>query len=282
MLSYREESEIIERAYIPEHIVSLMTTISRGEPFLEEDMLYFKGDGWIILVGYPLCGEFTANKLLEVYFRISKNYPFEYFWLIAPQIPEDLKKEASIFKEDYYYTLEISSFRPKEKLLRHVKEASQKLQVSVSKSYSSEHQNICVTFLKYKKPDPFSEGLFSSMANYISNSISASILEARDSSNNLVAFYVVDSSAKDFLTYVVGIRNLDKEISHASDLLFFEMVEFAKKLEKKYIHLGLGVDEGIRRFKKKWGGQPTIPYEFVEIRGKKDFLKKLERILDIL
>jgi hypothetical protein len=36
-------------------------------------------------------------------------------------------------------------------------------------------------------------------------------------------------------------------------------------MNKAYIHLGLGVNEGVRRFKEKWGGKPTIPYEMAGI-----------------
>jgi hypothetical protein len=33
-----------------------------------------------------------------------------------------------------------------------------------------------------------------------------------------------------------------------------------------FLHLGLGVNAGIRRFKEKWGGAPTLAYEFCEWR----------------
>jgi hypothetical protein len=39
--------------------------------------------------------------------------------------------------------------------------------------------------------------------------------------------------------------------------------------DKRYIHLGLGVNEGIRRFKAKWGGRPTHPYQMCELVFKK-------------
>ncbi len=54
MISPAEEAYIRERAYVPEHIVSLMTLISKGDPFLIEDHLGFVKDNWLILVGYPL------------------------------------------------------------------------------------------------------------------------------------------------------------------------------------------------------------------------------------
>ena len=53
-------------------------------------------------------------------------------------------------------------------------------------------------------------------------------------------------------------------IPHASDLLMRETVNIARKEGKKYIHLGLGVNDGIRKFKEKWGGYPFLRYEYCE------------------
>jgi hypothetical protein len=47
------------------------------------------------------------------------------------------------------------------------------------------------------------------------------------------------------------------------------MIALSRESGKQYIHLGLGVNEGIRRFKKKWGGVPTRRYEMREIRVRK-------------
>lgn len=42
------------------------------------------------------------------------------------------------------------------------------------------------------------------------------------------------------------------------------MINLVKEHRQSYINLGLGVNEGIRRFKEKWGGVPFLRYEFCE------------------
>ena len=79
------------------------------------------------------------------------------------------------------------------------------------------------------------------------------------------AYYVLELGAETFLTYVVGCHSKVNYVPHASDLLFHKMIEVAKEHQKEYVHLGLGVNEGIARFKKKWGGLPFLKYEFGEI-----------------
>jgi len=62
MISPEDEAYILERAYVPEHIVSLMALISKGDPFLIEDHLVFVKENWLILVGYPLEGNFSQGN----------------------------------------------------------------------------------------------------------------------------------------------------------------------------------------------------------------------------
>ena len=81
----------------------------------------------------------------------------------------------------------------------------------------------------------------------------------------MAAFYVVDLAAKNFATYVIGCHSKRNYVQGASDLLFFEMINMSIESGKKYMHLGLGVNEGIRQFKEKWGGMPTRKYEMCEL-----------------
>lgn len=99
------------------------------------------------------------------------------------------------------------------------------------------------------------------MPEYVAHSPTAIVLNARDKKNLLSAYYVVEMAAKDFATYVVGCFSRTNYVAHASDALFYEMINLAKENRKSYIHLGLGVNEGIRRFKRKWGGFPFLKYE---------------------
>jgi lipid II:glycine glycyltransferase (peptidoglycan interpeptide bridge formation enzyme) len=103
------------------------------------------------------------------------------------------------------------------------------------------------------------------MPEYVARSSTSRVLSARDKDGNLSAFYVIELAAEKFATYVVGCFSRKHYVAHASDLLFFEMIKLAGENHKKYIHLGLGVNEGIRRFKKKWGGSPFLRYEFCEL-----------------
>jgi hypothetical protein len=85
---------------------------------------------------------------------------------------------------------------------------------------------------------------------------------------NLSAFYIVELAAEQFAAYIVGCYSRKNYVPHASDLLFFEMVNLAREYNNSTINLGLGVNRGIRRFKEKWGGVAFLRYEFCELRSR--------------
>jgi lysylphosphatidylglycerol synthetase-like protein (DUF2156 family) len=118
------------------------------------------------------------------------------------------------------------------------------------------------------------------MPDYIGHSSTAFVLNAREKKGKLCAFYVVDLAAGGFTTYVLGTYSKKNYVPHASDLLFLEMMELTREHGKDIINLGLGVNQGIRRFKEKWGGVPFLKYEFCEHRRESTKIASVMRILE--
>jgi hypothetical protein len=269
MLTPEEEKFISGRAYIPEHILNLMVPISKGEPYLSSGYLYFLKKNWIIFVGYPLGYAFRTEDLERVLEAAIKEHKPEYLWLIAPEIPRLLIQSCRERESDHYYKLELGGFDVKKDKLRAIRKASKDLKVERGRSISKEHAELISEFLEKERPRALIRELFLSMQKYVNISKDAIVLSAFDKKGGLTAFYVVEMGAFNFATYVVGCYSRENYVPHASDLLFFEMINLAKENGKGYIHLGLGVNEGIRRFKEKWGGIPFLKYEFCEYRPPK-------------
>jgi hypothetical protein len=266
MLTPDEEKYILTKAYIPEHIPDLMIPISKGEPYLTEGYIYFLKENWIIFIGYPLNHDFTTEDLEKTLNIIIKKHQPRYLWLIAPEIPHSLIKSCRERESDHYYRLDLDGFEVKKDMLRAIRKASKDLKVQRRRSILKEHTELISEFIEKEKPRALIRELFLSMEEYVKISKDAFVLSAFDRNGRLTAFYVVEMAAFSFATYVVGCYSRENYIPHASDLLFSEMVNLAKEKGKGYIHLGLGVNEGIRRFKEKWGGIPFLKYEFCEYR----------------
>jgi hypothetical protein len=141
---------------------------------------------------------------------------------------------------------------------------SKELIVERGRSISKEHEALIAELLKREKLSPRLRELYLAMPEYTARSSSAWTLNARDKDGRLSAFFVVELGAKNFSAYVLGSHSKKHYVSHASDLLFFEMIKLTREHGKEIVNLGLGVNAGIRRFKEKWGGIPYLSYEFCE------------------
>ena len=264
MITPEEEAYILEKAYVPEHIVSLMALISKGDSFLIEDHLGFAKDNWLILVGYPLDENFSRERCERILKQTLEAFRPEYLWFIGPEIPDSLLESSRERETDQYYKLDLEKTKVKTSLQRMADKASKELRVERAHAISKEHQALIAELLKREKLPPRLRELYRAMPYYVARSPSACVLNARDHNGKLAAFFVIELGAKNFSTYVLGSHSKKQYVPHASDLLFLEMINLTMERGKNTINLGLGVNEGIRRFKEKWGGIPFLKYEFCE------------------
>jgi hypothetical protein len=267
MITGDQEKWILEKSYVPEHIVSLMTIISKGEVFLSGGYLYYVGDTWGILVGYPLDSEFSQEKFMTVFKDVRSLHSNRSWAIIAPKLPEELLQSCGERQTDTYFTLSYHDFDSKESMRRVAEKATSRLMVEVAREMSPEHEILIKEFVERERPEILIEEFYHAMPDYVLRSKTALVLNAQDFNGRLTAFYVLDLAAHNFATYVMGCHSKENYVPHASDLLFFEMVNMARESGKASVQLGLGVNPGIRRFKEKWGGKPTLTYELCRVRS---------------
>jgi len=279
MITTDEKRFILANAYVPEHSVDLMISVSNGEPFLIDGYFGCRKEEEIILVGYPLQHKFDVNELGTFVDQMRKKFNPSTISLIAPELSKRFTSSCVENERDDYYTLNIHDRSNKKCNVRLSSNARKKLSIERSNEMGKAQDILSREFIEETKPPPRVKNLLLKMPILVNRATNSVVLNAWDENSNLVAFYVVDLSARDFSTYVIGCRSKKCPIPGASDLLFFEMVQMSKVYDKRYIHLGLGVNPGIERFKKKWGGSATQTYEMCVLNfGKASILDAL-RIL---
>lgn len=279
MITSEEASYISSQAYLPEHVISLMVLLSRGEPFLIEDYLVFSKEDGVIFVGYPLNRDFNLIRCERVLREVMETFRPESLRFIGPQIPSFLLEFCSERQTDQYYRLDLAQLKIRHSLFRQLERAAHEVSVERTKSFSKEHEALVEEFLRRKNLTFRVQELYKAIPYYIRHSESACILNARDRKGRLCAFYVLELEAKNFNIYLLGVHSKKHYVAHASDLLFQEMIELTRDLGKNEIQLGLGVNEGIRRFKEKWGGIPFLQYESCEwAHGKSRTLSMIQAL----
>lgn len=199
--------------------------------------------------------------------KTIKEFNPAYTWFIAPEVPDSILPAARQRESDEYYKLDLRDHEVPKDLIRQIRKAGENLEVEKSRKYSRDHATLTQEFLQREEPPPRVKELFLRIPQYVAHSPTSFILNAWDRRKKLSAFYVVELAAHKFAAYVAGCFSKKNYVAHASDFLFFEMINLAKENHKEYIHLGLGVNEGIRKFKRKWGGIPFLNYEFCELSG---------------
>ena len=269
MLTAGEQAYILKNAYVPEHCISLITCVSGSEPFLVDDFFVCHKDNWVIVIGYPLDDRFTAKKLEAVVAKIKKKFSPAFLSLVAPELPPSFAATCQEKETDVYYTLQTQKPVIGSALKRNLKKARRELRVESSSRMHEAHQQLMQEFIRRVKPPDRVKRLLFKMPEFVSGAGKAFVLNAWDWKNNLSGFYVVDIEAQPFSNYIIGCHSKKNYILGASDLLLFELINLSRESGKNYIHLGLGVNAGVRRFKEKWGGVPTRRYEMCELVFKK-------------
>ena len=274
MLSAQEEAYILGRAYIPEHCIRLMTFVSGGEPLLIDDFFICRKENWIILIGYPLTDNFTCDALEAVFSKIKKTLRPEFISLIAPEMPSSLAATCRERQSDAYFTLKTRNPTIRSPVKRNLRKARQNLRVEISTHMHDSHQELMHEFVARTPLSDRVERLLFKMPDFVAAADKAFVLNAWHKANRLSAFYVVDLEAEGFSNYIIGCHSKKNYVVGASDLLLFELINLSLEYEKNTIHLGLGVNAGIRRFKEKWGAAPSRRYEMCELAPKKSSVFK--------
>ncbi|MDL2316100.1 TraB/GumN family protein [Desulfovibrio sp. OttesenSCG-928-A18] len=212
-------------------------------------------------------------------------------WAIAPQLPQAL--EGHIESRDLLYVLPADAPVPSG-LKGPVAAAAKALRVNEDRDFSPAHRRLWAEFLGRVNMRPNVRELYArtefalaQCRRDLSNSAAPGgeagglpdpgagadrpgreaapqadlrLLNAWDSDGNLAASLLLDYSPKAFCSYIIGAHSKNHYSPHATDLLFATMLQRAKEEGKSWLHLGLGVNAGIARFKRKWGARELLPY----------------------
>jgi len=255
-----------------------MTLVSGGEPFLIENYFCCRSGEVLIVVGYPLTGSFDPCAFEATLQRLTRNLRPNSVLFIAPEIPGSLAGSCTERESDSYYRLDLTDKPVPGRLRRIAERAREHLRVERADHLTQAHRDLAERFVARVKPPKRVEQLLFSMWSYVGRSPGSFVLNAWDLQGGLAAFYVMDVTTAKFSTYVIGCHSRQHQARGASDLLFLEMIQVSQERAKEYIHLGLGVNKGIRQFKEKWGGVAFLNYELCAFAVKKPSF--LDALLD--
>jgi uncharacterized protein YbaP (TraB family) len=267
---------VLRQATVPEHSVRFMQAMSGGEPLLEGGFLFFSAGDWLLAIGYPFDGTYVPEAFDQALHAAARRRRATDFWAICPALPERL--EAHRCEQDRYYVLPLDGTVPA-RLERLAQKAAARLTVAEGQRFTAAHRRLWAEFLGRTPLPPRVRELYARTEAVLQGVPRLSLLDAWDREGNLAASLLLDAAPPSFTTYLLGAHSRHPYTPYATDLLFREMIRIARGQGKRFVHLGLGVNPGIRRFKAKWGGVPGPAYEMAEwqVRDRSGMVSDLMR-----
>ena len=154
---------------------------------------------------------------------------------------------------DRYHVRDLEAEIPL-RLERLADRAAATLTVEEGITFTPAHRRLWAEFMGRVTLPPNVRELYARTESVLQRAPGLSLLNAWDRKGHLAACLLLDAAPRRFTSYLLGAHSRDHRTPYASDLLFREMIRRARNQGKEFLHLGLGVNDGIRRFKAKWGG----------------------------
>jgi uncharacterized protein YbaP (TraB family) len=230
-------------------------------------------------VGYPLENTYIPKGFEQALAEALRRTDARDCWAICPELPARFKAQRS--DTDRYYVLSLDRTIPG-RLERLADRAAATLTVEEGIDFTPAHRRLWAEFMGRAALPPKVRELYARTESVLQRTPGLSLLNAWDRDGHLAACLLLDSAPRRFTSYLLGARARDHFTPYASDLLFREMIRRARGNGKEFLHLGLGVNDGIRRFKAKWGGKPDQNYAMAEWRepvGLREGVNDLIRML---
>jgi hypothetical protein len=243
--------DLARKAYIPEQIPSYMCSFSGLKWSNEGPFIYYYGEGEIRFIGYSL-DEGDLEKSLQR--AIDRHRPVRVL-VASPRKIEGY----DVIESDEYYFLDAESLKINKKIRNLIKRAEKDVKVRETE-LEDEHLHFIRDFVRRKGLKEH-EIMLRKLPEYV-RAAKPLILEARQE-GRLIAVTIADIKSSDAFSFYLFNFTSERKVPGASDLLLKNLIDRSIEMGKK-VNMGLGINEGIRKFKLKWGAKVLAPFYLME------------------
>ena len=249
-------AHVLEHAWVPEHSPAFMSAMSGGSFFVRDGYCFLAAQDWLMALGYPLQHAYSPEAFEAALRTALHQTGARDCWCIAPELPSRLAPHE--MDADDFFILPLAAATPA-RLRRPLERARTCLRVDMTTRFSPQHRRLWSEFTARTPLKPNARELFA-RTEQVMGTPDLMLLNAWAAEDHLAACLLLDFAPKHFVSYIIGAHSRSPYTPYASDLLIATLRDEARKRGKNYIHLGLGVNAGIRRFKQKWGAVPALSY----------------------
>jgi hypothetical protein len=250
---------VTAEAVTPEQVLAYGCAVAGSRPRMVGSCVGFESEGEFVLVGYPMHDPLDVGGMTDAVGRALEIRGLHRITVIGavrpPQAPDQ-----SVVAEDCYYSLPIPPPPPGRKLRNLLRRAGRELTVEAGRQYGDEHIALVGRYLEEPHLTTGTRRIFRQLPRYLAASAGILVLSARLANGRLAAFAVGEFAALRTAFYMFSFRDPGLAPPGATDLLLSALLDEARGRGHAQMNLGLGVNEGISFFKRKWGAAPFLPY----------------------
>jgi hypothetical protein len=250
---------VTAEAVVPEQVVAYVGAVAGSRPMMLGACVAYAGEGTLVLVGYPLHDprdEAAMGAAVQEALRLPGLLRLT---VVGPARPPQAPRAVRIVEDDYY-ALPVPAPPPDQKLRNLLRRAGRELALDGARHLDDDHLAIVRRYLDERPLNAGTRRIYRQMAGYVEASAGSRVVSARRADGRLAAFAVGEFASLATAFFMFCFRNPDLAPPGSADLVLSGLLEEALQRGHSRINLGLGVNPGIRFFKRKWGAEPFLPY----------------------
>ncbi len=250
-------------AYTPDQLLPYVRSVSPMQSsILDQYVLHTHADH-AVLVGYNVqCMHSTENLDACIAHVLDKQKP-QRITVLAPIRPYAAPARA-VSLYDAYHIAALPFALNKHQNVRHMCHRAQEYmdihEQQGAKAWTGAHQELMLSYIRKNGVSKEMGNIFQNLGLYCKNAPHVQMFSAYDKcTRDLLAFSLADFTSQHMAFYMFSMRRQTSPPG-SSELLLWALLQQAHTRGYGACNLGLGISDGIRFFKNKWGAKPTLPF----------------------
>lgn len=252
-------ARVTAAAVVPEQVVVYVRAVAGSKPRMFGSCVGYSSGVEVVLVGYPLHDPLDATAMAAAVDLALQAPELERITVIGPTRPPQAPETGETV-EDQYYALPLPEPAAGQKLKSLLRRAGRDVRLVSGRRFEGDHAALVQRYLDERPLAAGTRKIFRRLASYVEASAGSLVVSARRPDGRLAAFSVGEFASLSTAFFMFCFRDPDLAPPGSSDFTLSGLLQEARQRGQTRMNLGLGVSDGIRFFKRKWGAEPFLPY----------------------
>jgi hypothetical protein len=246
------------RAVVPEQVIPYVRAVADGEPQSFGSCVGYVNGEHATIVGYPLHDPLDAAAAADAV-EAALQTPVRTLSYIGASVPTRLPRTVNAI-EDGYWCLKLPFAPPPSKLASLLRRAQRELIVDRARAFDAQHEALVQQYLDGRTLAAGTRAIYARLHSYVSGSPGSLVFSARRHDGRLAAFAIGEFASFSTAFFMFCFRDPACAPPGSADLVLSALIDEAAQRGQQRVNLGLGINPGVRFFKRKWRAEAMLPY----------------------